>query len=140
MPNTPIILQAEGDIYPSRFVKFGAGDFLGAQAGANDRIVGISQRGTKYPPLTGLVTNVKAAEVGDQVQLYGPGDQDVLLELGDTVTRGQLLKADADGKGVPIAADGTVLQQYGARALESGSAGHLIQVEVIIGSERPALT
>jgi hypothetical protein len=54
--------------------------------------------------------------------------------------RGNLLKSDADGKGVPIATTGTTIQQYGAMALESGKSGEKIRVFIMLGSERPAIT
>lgn len=140
MPNTPITIKAGGNISPSRFVMFDtSNDFTGLQATANARTIGVSQRGTRNAPISDVADSGYAAISGDTIQLYGPGDNGVLLELGDTVVRGGLLKADANGKGVPIATTGTTIQQIGARALQSGSSGERIQVEIIEYSERPAL-
>jgi len=139
MPNTPPRLVAGGTIYPSRFVQMDASnDDRGLQATANDALIGISYEGGKYAPLNDLVTDNPHAASGDYIGLYGDGEQ-CLLEAGDTIVRGNKLKADADGKGVPIATTGTTLQRYGAIALESGSSGEKIRVFVLLGSERPAI-
>jgi hypothetical protein len=139
MPNTPPRLVADGTIYPCRFVKMSAEkDFRGLQAEANDVLIGISYEGGKRPPLSDLVTDNPHAEAGDPIGLLGPGEQG-LLELGADATPNTKLKADGDGKGVPIAATGATLQHYGAIALEGGKAGTKIQVIVELGSVRPAL-
>ena len=138
MPNTPPRLVAGGTIYPCRFVKMsGVADDRGLQATANDVLIGVSYDGGKFSPLSDLVTDNPHAQAGDSIGLYGDGEQ-CLLELGDTVVRGNRLKADADGKGVAIATTGTTIQQYGAIALESGIAGDKARVFVLLGSERPS--
>ena len=140
MPNTPARLVAGGTIYPCRFVKPStAADDRGLQATANDRLIGISYDHGKHAPLSDLVTDNPHAEAGDSLGLYGDGDNNVLLELGGTVTRGDRIKADANGKGVTVATTGTTIQQSGAVALESGVAGEKIRVHVQVSSERPAL-
>lgn len=53
------------------------------------------------------------------------------LELGDTVTRGQYLKADANGKGVPVTIVAGTPVYAGAKAEVSGVAGDIIPVEVL---------
>lgn len=132
-------LVAAGNIYPSRFVKsYASGDNAVVQAGANEAICGISNEAGRSAPIPEVSTNY-AAISGDALQVYGLGDT-CLLELGDTVTRGNLLKGDADGKGVPIASSGTTLQQYGARALKSGVVGEKVLVQIVQGSVYPALS
>jgi hypothetical protein len=116
----------------------GVADDRGLQATANDRLIGISYEGGKFAPLSDMVTDNPHAKAGDPIGLYGDGDQ-CLLELGADTARGKLIKADANGKGVPITEAGTTLQQYGAMALESGKAGEKIRVFVHLGSERPAI-
>lgn len=139
MPNTPPHLVAGGDIYPSRFVKLDAtAENTGLQATANDLPIGISMEGTNKPQVEDLSTATLAAAAGQSLRLYGLGDV-CLLEAGGTVTPGDRLKADADGKAVPIATTGTTIQNYGAVALQGGAAGDLIRAFVLIGSERPAL-
>lgn len=140
MANSAAQLEAGGNIYPSRFVKLDASnDFTALQATANDELLGVSQEGTNYPPLSDQSVSSYAAEAGEPVQLFAEGDI-CLVEAGDTVVRGNLLKADANGKAVPIASTGTTVQRYGAIALQSGASGNLILVQVRFGSERPALT
>lgn len=137
MPNTPVHLIAGGDIRPFRFVKMDGTDaHEGKEADANERVIGICGGSTNQPPLSDLVLTALHAIEGQQIRLYGEGDQ-TILELGDTVTPFQRLKSDADGKGVPIATSGTTIQHFGAVALEGGSAGDRIEVQVQIGSERP---
>jgi|GEM_PF-1204648 len=140
MPNTPPNLIAYGNIRPCRFVTVYTGaDFAVLEGEANARIIGISQEGSNYPPLNDLSLTVYAAQNGDPVQIYGDGDT-CLLELGDTVTRGGRIKSDADGCGVPILSTGTTIQQIGAVALQSGTVGQKIRVQVLAErSERPAL-
>ena len=142
----PLSLVANGDIRPSRFVNLDAtasDDHLSLEANANEKIVGISDDGTNYPPIEGLPGGVSitalAAEAGQAFKAHGHGTHGCLLELGGTVTAGDFLKSDADGKGVSIATSGTTLQRYGAIALEGGASGGLIPVIVVLGSERPAL-
>lgn len=139
MPNTPPRLVADGTIYPCRFVKMSATKgHRGLQAEANDAVIGISYEGGKRPPLSDLVTDNPHAEAGDPIGLYGDGEQ-CLLELGADAAPGNKLKADDDGKGVPIATEGTSLQEFGAVALEGGKAGEKIQVFTVLGSQRPAI-
>lgn len=141
MPNTSPTLVAGGTIRPSRFVKLSAAaDHQGLEADANERVIGISGEGGKFPPLDDLVTTNVHAAAGDPIRLYGDGDI-CLLELGSGgATRGGRLISDNDGKGVAMATSGTTIQHFGATALESGSNGDKIRVQVLIGSERPALT
>ena len=139
MPNTPPRLVAGGTIMPCRFVKMSAAaDDRGLQAEDNDPLIGVSYDSGRLPPLQDIVVVNPHAVVGDPIGLYGDGDQ-CLLELGDDVVRGNKLKADANGCGVPVAVAGNVLQQYGAIALESGAAGEKVRVFILLGSERPAI-
>lgn len=137
MPNTPVNLRASGTIRACRFVKQ-SGDFTGAEADANETVIGISYQDGKYPPLNDLVSTNNHAETGDPIRLYGDGDI-CLLEYGGTVTAGERLKSDADGKGVSIATTGTTIQNIGAVAIEGGSSGEKRRVQIQIYSERPAL-
>jgi hypothetical protein len=114
---------SSGNIYPCRFVKI-SGDNTVAQAGAGEYTAGISQEGTKKPPLPGE-TNTYAAEANDLLEVFGPG-QETQLELGGTVTAGDMLKPDADGKGVAAA----TTNYYGAIAKTGGASGEKIIVIV----------
>lgn len=98
---------------------------------------GIAQEGAKLAPTdenysatpyAGQYTGV-AGYTGDPIKVYKNSDI-CLLALGTTVTPGQLLMPDADGKGIPVSGDGTYV---GAQAIEGGSSGDLIRVQVLLG-------
>lgn len=128
---------AEGDIRPSRFVKIGSGDFSVLEADANEAVLGIAMEGTKTAPIPSASAN--AAEDGDHLHVYGPGEE-CLLELGSGgITAGAYLKSDADGKGVAAATTGATQQNRGARALEGGAEGDKVRVVVHIETNYPAL-
>lgn len=138
MPNTPQNYLASGTIRPARFITVSE-DFNAAESNANDRIAGVSMDASNKAPIPEVTTN-NAAEVGEHFRSFGIGDL-CLLEVGAAVAFDDRLKADADGKGVPIATTGTTIQHIGARAVQAAAAsGEKIQVEVLIYSERPALS
>lgn len=130
MANTPPVLTASGTIRQCRFVKV-SGNFTGAEADANERVIGISYQSSRTAPLNDLAPTSDHAISGDQIQMYGLGDV-CLLEYGATVVAGEYLKSDADGKGVPIATSGTTPQYAGAIALDGGAAGERRQVFVVL--------
>ncbi|MEI9885917.1 MAG: hypothetical protein WDN08_05335 [Rhizomicrobium sp.] len=112
---------ASGAIGGRRFAKYGADDTLMAKAtAAADLIMGVTER-------------IDAAD-GERVDVVLSGPAEVVL--GDTVTRGQYLTADADGAAVPCAPGAGTKAQYGAKALQSGVVGDFIEVMV----ERGQLT
>lgn len=130
--------EASENINVSRFVSFNSSnDWTVDQAGANARVIGVSVEHSKDAPIPSATD--LAAESGDQIQVYTNSSY-CFLEAGASVTRGEFLKSDANGRAVAIASSGTDLQRYGARAEESGSANEKIRVQVIIGSERPAIS
>lgn len=139
--NAPPQLMANGNIYPCRFVTVDTSAANKAvQATANSKILGVSQVGTNYPPLSDVSVAGYAAVAGQLFELHGPG-QVCSVESGDAISVGDYLKADNNGKAVPILTIGTTLQRYGAVALEPATdAGQKIRCYVLIGSERPALT
>jgi hypothetical protein len=131
-------LQANGNISPCRFVCIDpSSDHKAIQCDASAVPVGVAQEGTNYAPITDadhITVSSYAAVDGEPVRIF-PQGENCLLEIGDTVTRGELLKPDADGKGVPIVTNGdtTTPQFYGAHAEQSGSAGEKIRVHVVPG-------
>lgn len=138
MPNTAPHFKASGTIRPARFVKI-SGSNTCAESDANEKVIGVSMLGTNQPPLEDLVTNAYAAESGDSLEIHGDGDI-CYLELGSGgATAGQDLKSDADGKGVAAATTGTTIQQIGATALETASAGELCRVQVYRATILPAV-
>lgn len=112
--------SAEGAIAPCRIVKPGAADYGVLQAAAvSDKLIGITV------PLV-------SAGSGDSVDVIHDGIAD--LQLGGTVTRGDLLTSDANGQGVTAApAAGTNNRVIGS-ALVSGVSGDIIPVLLSVGS------
>lgn len=129
--------EATEDVYVSRIVSL-AGDFKVEQADAADtKLIGISQEGQKGPPgLSGSTADLAAA-AGDTLRVYGPGEE-CMLTLGDTVSYGDYVGPDTDGKGVAISLAAETLQHYIAVALEAGIAGDKIRVVVNKGAFLPA--
>lgn len=118
-------VMAGGNIYPCRFVTLSAA-YVVTQCGANGNVFGISQVGTRVAPLPD-VTSAYAAISGEQLGIFQDGDE-TLLELGGTVSAGDLLKSDSNGKGVVLGGSGA--ENVGAEALEAGVSGNLIKVRV----------
>jgi len=135
-----LTLRASGDIRPSRFVRV-SGPGQVAEAGDNNEIIGVAHEGTQVAPLADLVSTAYAARTGQQVLIYSTGET-CLVEAGGTISAGNLLKSDSQGRAVPIATSGTTIQNYGAVALDSATAaGQKIRVFVIpFGKVRPALS
>lgn len=118
-------LVASGNINPARFCKV-SGDRQVAECDAGEAVSGISQVGTNKAAIPD-VTSTYAAVSGQPLQLHGPGAI-CLLTIGGTVTANDLLKSDADGKGVTASST----DEAGARALEGGSSGEQILVQVVL--------
>ncbi len=141
MPNTPPALVANGNIFPSRFVTpTTSTDHRGQQATANSPIIGITRDETNRPPIVDpAITNPGYhAIAGEPIRMIGDGEIGY-IQSGDAITAGDRLKSDANGKAIPIATTGDVLQQVGAIALESAAAADLkIRVQVQIGAQYAA--
>ena len=131
--------MANGDIRPARFVELqnDSGVAKAIEANANEKVIGISQDGTNTAPIPGI-TSTNAAESGQTLRVHVEGEE-TLLELGGTVAAAAFVKSDGDGKGVAALTTGTVTQEIGAVALESGVSGDLIRVKVQIHRHRPAI-
>ena len=120
---------AGGTIAPARFVKQSTtADNTVLQAAAGDPIVGISQKGTRRTPYSTL-DDGNAAISGEPLHVFGPPET-APLELGGTVTQGDRLKSDANGRGITAGTDG---DNYGAIAPQAGASGDIIEVQVMLG-------
>ncbi len=98
-----------------RFVFFdGSGNLIEATAGSD--IIGIQ---TDKPTLG---QPVGLAQIGEPARLI----------IGASVTRGAKLKSDANGAGVPTTTAGDI---YGAKALQSGSSGDIINVDPVVATQ-----
>lgn len=110
-------------IAASRFVKHGDADGKAIQATSGAAaLLGVSEQ--------------LAAALGEIVDVIKDGL--VLIELGDTVTRGAWLMADANGKAIPaVIVAGTALY-VGGQAEVAGVAGDIIAMHVmpsVIGND-----
>ncbi len=131
-------LKAGGDINRCRFVNLSTtDDFTVLEADSNERIYGISGDSAQDAPIPSAST--LAAADGDYLVVHTDGDVCRLCLGSGGATAGDLLKSDADGKGVAVAGSGTTEQHYGAEALETGLENELIRVRVIRGRFYPAL-
>jgi hypothetical protein len=117
-----------GDIAPCRFVKLGSVVGTVLQCGAGEDIYGISPAPTRNLAVAGWDDGLAGKSGDGAMNVIGPGDDAALLELGGTVTFGQRLKSDADGKGVAATLD---KERAGAIALAAGTSGMLIKVKPI---------
>ena len=127
--------RATGTIRVSRFVTPSA-DSSVAESNSGDLPVGISQQGGRAAPVPANTTSpVEAAIAGDQLNVFSEGEF-CLLTLGvGGCTAGALLKSDNDGQGVALAGTAGTREFYGARAIEAGTAGTLVRVQVLTGSQ-----
>ena len=123
---------AGGNITPSRVVAQNTSydSTVDNASSANQRCLGVSQTGTRKAPGTGADDGY-AAIAGAPVQVYMPGDIAPLTIGSGGVTRGQLIKTAASGKGVASATTGQTLQWVHAQALESGAENEVINVLVL---------
>lgn len=120
---------AGGTIVPSRFVIASTTvDNQVLQAGANGKIVGIAQKGTRNTPY-GSLDDGNAALINESLKVFGMNET-APLELGGTVAAGDLLEADSSGRGVTCSTDGHF---YGAITGEAGVLGQIIEVQVVLG-------
>ena len=120
---------ANGNIAPSRFVK--ADSSVGkvvANATATTFMLGISGEATRNTPLTGYDDGYHAI-AGENCRVYGDLEE-CLLELGGTVSFGDLLTASTGGVGITTTTNN---HAYCAQALQSGVSGQLIKVKVLRG-------
>ncbi len=121
MPKTMLVenFDAGAAIAPHRFVKPGAADGAVIQAAAvGDAVMGVSDE-------------LGADAAGDRVDIHTVGVAEI--ELGGTVTRGDWLTSDADGKGVAAAPAVGVNNSVGGRARVSGVIGDIIDVRLAPG-------
>jgi hypothetical protein len=97
---------ANGNINPSVCVKLDATtgkNFMVLQAAAaTDKVIGVSEDGTRQPPgVTG--SDGYAAHQNEPIKVYGAGDVCLLAIGSGGVTAGDYLKSDGNGAGVTVA-------------------------------------
>ena len=126
-------LVAVGTIRPYRAVApTGSADNACGESNANNISYGVVSGDTKSHD------SANHAEADDQVSLQ-TGNV-LLIETGGTVTRGNGIKTDADGKAVHAATSGATGQNHIGIALESGASGAIIRMYWQPLVVRPALS
>lgn len=117
---------ASGNVAPMRFVGLVSGsDYKVFQAtGSTIALAGISGMDVQSFDATNHATDGKTCRV------YGVGEV-ALLELGGTVSAGNYLTSDSNGKGVAVSTTATARGEVGGFALRSGQSGEYIQAVVI---------
>ena len=123
MPNI-----AAGNITPMCFLiqTTSADHKVQLAAGGTVPIVGVSGPGTRNIPFSSLDDGYHAI-AGENVEVLRPPNKEAQLQLGGTVTPGDLLTSDASGFGVTA----TTGQYAGARAVEAGTSGKIVTVQLI---------
>lgn len=123
-------LTAGGNINPAVFLKSStAADFTVLQAGAGERPIGVSARGAidaQIQASSSLLVGIAGRAVG----AYMMGQRTLLTIGSGGVTRGDLLKSDANGFGITTV---TANDLIGAIALESASSGEMAEVLLVFG-------
>ncbi len=125
---------ANGDIYPARFVILDRSNKGRVIASNSTTItpIGISGIGTSAVPYGALDTGL-AASANQTLRVHGPGEMRVKLTLDANASYGDFLGPVSGGNGTPVTANASV---YGAVALETGTTGQMIEVEVRLGAIR----
>ena len=121
---------ASGTILVSRFVKISGVGTVAQQSTAGDMCIGIAQDGGRAAPLPANTADpVEAAQSGESLDVICPGEgREPMLVLAATITVGDELMSDANGKGVAA----TTTKYVGAIALESGVSGEAIRVRPVL--------
>jgi len=110
-PNKNFDAGADLSANKDRYVFFdGSGNLIAATAGSD--IIGIQTNKPASGEVVGLV------KVGVPARLV----------IGGTVTRGDKLKSDGSARGIATTTAGDI---YGAKALQSGVSGDIINVEPV---------
>jgi len=102
--------------------------------GAGVEIIGIGAEFTNAPNgLVGGPSTVPAATTGQQIKVYGDGEETIIMVgSGYNVVQDQLLTSDASGNAIPANVATASTQWIGARAIEAGIAGSPIRVSVVL--------
>lgn len=128
--------KAGGNIRRARAVKI-SGQFTVSEAGANEQCIGIAVDAARDAPTDYNTTNY-AAVAGDSLKIYGPGEVTKAL-AGGTITAGQNLITDAQGRLVAAATTGTTVQNILCEALSDAILDQMVDVIVKPLAIRPAL-
>ncbi len=133
LSNTPFGLKANGNINPCKFICLDTttsnAALQGSTAAGQTLVIGITGQSTELPPTDGAATY--HATAGNPLnEWFGEGAECLLTIGSGGCTVGDFLKPDVNGAGVTTTSDADF---YGARALETASAGENAHVVVQCG-------
>ena len=147
--NNSLTRTAAGTINPFTFIQSGAmatnppnaeaGELLALQCtgAAGAEIIGIGAEWTNAMMGTAVQTGLvpqgfPAATAGQSIRVYEDGENAIIMVgSGVNVVADQLLTSDASGNAIPSTNTASSHTQWiGARAIESGTAGQVIRVQV----------
>lgn len=116
---------ANGAIAPNRFVMLDtAEDNRVKQATAGAKIIGVSDKATHDQNTT------NAADTGDELPVHIRGLK--MVDAGAAVANGDYVKADSNGKAIPVA--GSANEEIGGVAITTASAeDEIVMVELLPG-------
>lgn len=121
---------AGGTITPMCFVKSSTTqDNQVLLCGSGDKPIGISQPEQRWAPWA-PIQDGNAAKQGENIRVWTEGEVCWLILGAGGCTAGDYLKPDANGNGVTSSSDGDI---YGAQALEKGTVGQQVRVQVLNG-------
>jgi hypothetical protein len=127
-------LRAGGNIEPMRIVKISDSRTV-IQATANDRAIGVSGRSSNVD-----YDDTKHASTGSPGVEVRTAGQVAYVECGGSISGGNFVKSDANGKAVASATTGTTAQEVVGTALEDGADGEIILMLVNPVHYYPALS
>ena len=127
------MLKAGGDINPSRFVTLSDSRTVVESNSGDQHVLGVSHESAKEAPQSGAST--LAAEDGDPIKVYGPGDV-CLVQAGGAidVSSDAFVKPDNSGDAVAASTSATAT----GIALEDAADGELFYIMVIPPTLTPA--
>lgn len=117
-----------GNVPPSRIVKLQTDDTVVIAETAASLLYGISQPSTRRLALSGWDDGYAGVSGDGAINIFGPGDDACMLDIGGTVTIGAYLTATTGGKGIASTTD---KDHVIAQAMQAGVDGDCIKVKPI---------
>lgn len=119
---------AGGTINPSVFVYITGSNTVSQASASTQKLIGISQEWSKFAPIPGATS--EAANVNDQITIYGLEHECLLNATSNGWTAGDRLTATTGGYGATASTDGNF---FGAIALSTMTGVGLGRVQVVLG-------
>lgn len=117
-----------GNVNSARFVKLQTDDTVIEATAASDELWGISKPSNRRLALSGWDDGYAGISGDGAINIFGPGDDQCMLDIGGTVTIGAKLTATTAGKGIASTTD---KDHVGAIAMQAGVNGDRIKVKPV---------